>query len=47
MTKLLGQDPLPAGTAINQSEIDRAAKAAGVAIGAGDVVLLTLPVGSM
>jgi len=37
---LLGQDILPAGTAINSTEIKAAAKAAGVKIEAGDVVLL-------
>jgi kynurenine formamidase len=40
MTKLLGKNPLPEGTAINQSEIERAAKAANVQIESGDVVLL-------
>ena len=40
MTKLLGKDPLPEGTAINQPEIERAAKAAGLQIESGDVVLL-------
>ena len=39
-TKLLGQDILPAGTAINRAEIERAADAAGVEIESGDVVLL-------
>ena len=40
MTKLLEMNPLPKGTAINQSEIERAAKAANVLIESGDVVLL-------
>ena len=40
MTKLLKQNPLPVGTAINQPEIDAAAKAAGITIEQGDVVLL-------
>ncbi|NKC00816.1 MAG: cyclase family protein [Pseudomonadales bacterium] len=40
MTKLLGQNPVPEGTAINQPEIERAAKAAGLEIESGDVVLL-------
>ena len=40
MTKLLGKNPLPEGTAINQPEIERAAKAANVQIESGDVVLL-------
>ena len=40
MTKLLGRNPLPEGTAINQPEIERAAKAANVQIESGDVVLL-------
>ncbi len=39
MTKLLGQSPLQEGTAINSTEISRAAKAAGVTIETGDVVL--------
>ncbi len=39
-TKLLGQEILPAGTAINRAEIEGAARAAGVTIEAGDVVLL-------
>lgn len=40
MTRLLGQSILPEGTAINSGEIKRAAKAAGVTIERGDVVLL-------
>ena len=40
MTRLLGQQPLPEGTAINRKEIDRAAKAQGVELEKGDVVLL-------
>lgn len=40
MTKILGKNPLPEGTAINQPEIERAAKAANVQIESGDVVLL-------
>jgi len=40
MTKLLGKNPVPEGTAINQPEIERAAKAANVQIESGDVVLL-------
>jgi kynurenine formamidase len=40
MTKLLGKNPLPEGTAINQPEIEQAAKAAGLQIESGDVVLL-------
>ena len=40
MTKLLGKNPLPEGTAINQPEIERASKAANVQIESGDVVLL-------
>ena len=40
MTKLLEMNPLPKGTAINRSEIERAAKAANVLIESGDVVLL-------
>jgi kynurenine formamidase len=39
MTKLKGVKMLAAGTAINRKEIDVAAKAAGVTIGKGDVVL--------
>lgn len=39
MTKLKGVKMLAAGTAINRAEIDAAAKAAGVTIGKGDVVL--------
>ncbi|MFN8947470.1 MAG: cyclase family protein [Alphaproteobacteria bacterium] len=39
MTKLKGVKMLAAGTAINRKEIDAAAKAAGVTIGKGDVVL--------
>lgn len=40
MTQLLGQDPLPEGTPINSKEIKQAAKAAGVTIEQGDVILL-------
>ncbi len=40
ITKLLGKDILPEGTAINRAEIKSAAKAAGVEIESGDVVLL-------
>ena len=39
MTKLKGGKVLAAGTAFNRAEIDAAAKAAGVSIGKGDVVL--------
>lgn len=39
MTKLFKQSPLKPGTAFNRAEIDAAAKAAGVTIGKGDVVL--------
>lgn len=39
MTKQLKQNPLPPGTAFNRADIDAAAKAAGVIIGKGDVVL--------
>jgi len=39
MTKLKGAKVLAAGTAFNRAEIDAAAKAAGVFIGKGDVVL--------
>lgn len=39
MTRELGMNPLPAGTAFNRKEIDAAAKKAGVEIGKGDVVL--------
>jgi kynurenine formamidase len=39
MTKELGMDPLPAGTAFNRKEIDSASKRAGVTIEKGDVVL--------
>ncbi|MBZ6377547.1 hypothetical protein B5C34_04370 [Pacificimonas flava] len=39
MAKLFGVDALPANTAFNREEIDRAAAAAGVEIGSGDVVL--------
>ena len=39
MTKQLKQNPLPPGTAFNRADIDAAAKAAGVTIGKGDVVL--------
>jgi Putative cyclase len=38
MTKTFG-DPVPAGTAFNRKEIEAAAKAAGVTIGKGDIVL--------
>jgi len=38
MTKQFG-DPVAAGTAFNKAEIDAAAKAAGVTIGEGDIVL--------
>ena len=40
MTKELGKNPLPEGTAINRKEIDSAAAAQGVTIKKGDVVLL-------
>ena len=40
MTKLLGQNPIPEGTPINQSEIQQAERAANVKIESGDVVLL-------
>ena len=40
LTKQLGQNPLPPGTAINRKDIDAAAEAQGVKIGKGDVVLL-------
>lgn len=40
MTRLLKQSPLPEGTAINRKEIDAAAKAAGISLEQGDVVLL-------
>lgn len=40
MTKLLAKDPLPAGTAINSKEIKAAAKASGITIEKGDVVLI-------
>jgi kynurenine formamidase len=39
MTKQFGVSPLLPGTAFNRSHIDAAAKAAGVTIGKGDVVL--------
>ena len=39
IAKLMKTDILPAGTAFNKAEIDAAAKAAGITIGAGDVVL--------
>lgn len=39
MRKHLGQNPVAAGTAFNRAEIDAAAKAQGVGIGHGDVVL--------
>ncbi len=39
MAKQLKQNPLPPGTAFNRADIDAAAKAAGVTIGKGDVVL--------
>lgn len=39
MTKVFKQSPLAAGTAFNRAEIDAAARAAGVTIGKGDVVL--------
>ena len=39
MVKLTRKNPVPAGTAFNKAEIDAAAKAAGVTIGKGDVVL--------
>jgi len=38
MTKAFG-DPVPAGTAFNRAEIEAAARAAGVTIGKGDIVL--------
>ena len=40
MTKLLGQNPVPEGTPINQREIELASRAANVEIESGDVVLL-------
>ena len=40
MTKLFKQSPVASGTAINSQEIKAAAKAAGVTIESGDVVLL-------
>ncbi len=40
IAKLMKTDILPAGTAFNKAEIDAAAKAAGITIEAGDVVLL-------
>ena len=39
IAKLMKTDILPAGTAFNKAEIDAAAKAAGISIEAGDVVL--------
>ena len=39
MAKHLGQNPLPAGRAVSRAEIEAAAKAQGVSIGKGDVVL--------
>ncbi len=39
IAKLMETDVLPAGTAFNQAEIDAAAKAAGITIEAGDIVL--------
>jgi kynurenine formamidase len=39
MTKHFRQNPVAAGTAFNRAEIDAAAKAAGLKIGKGDVVL--------
>ena len=39
MTKVYKQSPLAPGTAFNRAEIDAAAKAAGITIGKGDVVL--------
>ncbi len=39
MTRELGKNPVPAGTAFNRKEIDAAAERAGVSIGKGDVVL--------
>ena len=39
MTKVVGADPVPDGTAFNREEIDAAMEAAGVEIEAGDVVL--------
>ena len=39
MTKVYKQSPLTPGTAFNRAEIDAAAKAAGITIGKGDVVL--------
>ena len=38
MTKLLGMNPLPKGTAINHPEIERAAKTTNAEIESGDVV---------
>lgn len=40
MTRLLKQSPLATGTAINKAEIEAAAKASGITIESGDVVLL-------
>ena len=40
IAKLKGMDPLPIGYAINTKDIDAAARAAGVTIESGDVVLL-------
>jgi len=39
MARHYGKSPVPAGTAFNREDIDAAAKAAGVSIGKGDVVL--------
>ena len=39
MTKVMGMDPLPAGTVFNRAEIDEASRRADVQIGKGDVVL--------
>lgn len=39
MTKVMGADPVPDGTAFNRAEIDKAMEMAGVEIGKGDVVL--------
>ncbi|WP_448586777.1 cyclase family protein [Thermaurantiacus sp.] len=39
MTKALGANPVPAGRAFNRAEIEKAARAAGVTISKGDVVL--------
>lgn len=40
MTRVLDQNPVAEGTAINQPEIEQAARAAGLQIESGDVVLL-------